>query len=114
MLHGTRIFAKLEYESFSLSTDTVNKWFLTKSNEIIAMKYALNRNGFIEINGGSLKHINSFFETPIRSTNLNIYRSNCSEKLAEYYKVSDIKCKMVAVPCTESSDTVFIPLVHTL
>ena len=79
-----------------------------------AMKYAIDRDGVIEINGTSLQQIQPFFETPIRSVILNIYRSNCSEKSPGYYRVSDIKCKMVAVPYMDSVDTIFVPLIHTL
>lgn len=107
-------YAKMEWKAFSLSNDSANKWFLTKSNEIVAMKYVVVNNESLEINGAALRNKTSFFETPIRSTYLHIYQSDCSESSAKRYKIDDIKCKMVSIPFNEDGEAVFIPLLHTL
>lgn len=55
-----------------------------------------------------------FLEVPIKSTHLKIFKSDNRANAVKKLSVSDIKCKMVAVPLVDSSSNVFIPLYHTL
>lgn len=107
-------YARVEMNEYSLSNDRANKWFLTKSGNIVAMSHAEQKNGSIDIYGSHLKQIGTFFRKPFLSTRLNIYSSNCKESSPQYYKTDDIKCKMVAIPINQSGETAFIPLLHTL
>lgn len=113
--NDTRAYGQIELQDFSLSRDFTNQWFLTKSNEVVAMNIAFkNGNDEIKIKGSCLKQLDEFFITPIRSSVLYIYRSLRSENNVKYYNLTDIKCKMVAIPIDDTNDTVFIPLLHTL
>lgn len=106
------VFSKIEFIDFSLSTLEKDKWFLTLNNEIVEMHEVVHQNDKIVINGRKLQNIYNVFELPIKSSYLNIYKSNCMEKISGAYTVSDIKCKLVAVP--SNNEIVFIPLLHTM
>lgn len=107
-------YAKVQINDYSLSNDRVNKWFLTKSGKIVGMKHARQLENSVEIYGSSLKQIDAFFKKPILSTRLSIYISDGKDCSPEFYNVNDIKCKMVAIPISQSSEFVFVPLLHTL
>lgn len=111
----TRAYKQIELNSFTLSNDFTNQWFLTKSNEIVGMNTAFkNGREEVKIKGSCLRQLNPFFITPIQSNVLHIYRSLRSEHDTKFYNLSDIRCKMVAIPLDSTVDTVFIPLLHTL
>lgn len=107
-------YAKVEFGNYSLCNNAVNKWFLTKSGKIVGMNHAQKRQDSIAIYGKSLKKIDPYFNKPFKSSRLNIYSSDCEEVSPEFYKVEDIKCKMVAIPINPLAESVFIPLIHTL
>lgn len=108
-----RSFSKIQWDNFTLSTDNNNKWFLTTENEIVALECVTEQGGIVEITGSSLKQLNNFFETPIRSNVLNIYQSDGKTNSIRSYNISKVKCKMISIPLNDS-DSVFIPLLHTL
>lgn len=107
-------FAQVELEEFCLKNDFANKWFLTEDNELVEMNYAFKNDDNVSISGRSLKNLNLFFTTPIRSSFLHIYVSSLQFNLPKYYCTSEIKCKMVAIPHGSKGNIVFIPLLHTL
>lgn len=108
-------FAKIDFASYSLCSDTANKWFLTKNNQIVSFDHATQHEGVISVFGNPLKHINEYFVTPIKSCNLNIFQSKCEKAIITAYTTSDIKCKMVGLPVPKrDTKMVFIPLIHTL
>lgn len=107
-------FATVLLPNFLLGSQDKDKWFLTQRNEIVCLKYILNRNGIVLINGASLTNISDFFDKPIRSSYLNIYSSTCKENLPKEYSLNEIKCKLVAVKDRHSSNMIFFPLLHTL
>lgn len=107
-------YACVEFEEFCLKNDGANKWFLTKSNQIVEMKYVFETSGTIQIKGKPVKDQKSFFETPVKSSFLNIYVSSLEKSSEMLCTIKDIKCKMVAVPIPKCKEVVFIPLLHTL
>lgn len=77
------------------------------------MHYAIKQNNETSIYGSCLKNLKSYFESPIRSTYLNIYVSNGERESAHVYSLNDIECKLVSIHESNNS-TVFIPLLHSL
>ena len=111
----TRAYGQIDQKGVSLSSDFPNQWFLTKSNEVVAMNVAFkNDKEEIKIRGSCLRRLKPFFVTPIRSSVLHIHQAVHSESNIKYYDLRDIKCKMVAIPIDDKKNTVFIPLLHTL
>jgi len=112
--NGLGFFSKVEYNGFTLSSDTPNKWFLTKSNEIVAMQYATVEMGVAKIYGCTITERQNIFEIPIQSSFLNIFKSARFNLLEgpSFYSVTNIKCKLVFVE--HNSEAYFFPLLHTL
>ena len=76
------------------------------------MCHATDNDGEIYIHGSSVNKVNLLFETPIKSSYLNIFtttETNTNE--IKLYSVHKIKCKFVAI--IHNSLTIFIPLLHT-
>lgn len=108
------LFYKIEFENFSLAADKYNKWFLTKNNQVVIMKHVILKEGAPYIFGSSVKYLTNIFETPIRSSFLDIFKSKSSESGNNFklYPVSSIKCKLVTVEY--ENEMFFFPLLHTL
>lgn len=97
---------------FSLSVGSKNKWFMTKGKEIVAMVNASKNENIITINGIAIKEKHDFFESPVKSSRINIYASNGKTSEPKSYSLNNIKCKLF---CLEyKSELVFFPLLHTL
>lgn len=107
-------FYKLEFENFILAADKYNKWFLTKNNQVVIMKHVIMKEGTPYIVGSSVKYLTNIFETPIRSSFLNIFKSKSSESDNNFklYLVSSIKAKLVTVEY--ENEMFFFPLLHTV
>lgn len=106
-------FCKVEFKNFVLSADKYNKWFLTKDNTVVAMKYVSLENGAAYIFGNPVESLSNVFETPINSSFLNIYKAiNFNTCILNLYTISKIKCKLVYVEF--NNEMFFFPLLHTL
>lgn len=112
--NGTGHFFKLELKEYSLSSDYQNKWFLTQNNNVVTFHYALlNDEGKTLIYGSPVKDLADVFDVPIKSSYLNIFKSNLVEyKSPNQYLISEIKSKVVAIEY--NGTTVFFPLLHCL
>lgn len=106
-------FVKVSVNSnFSLTNSFKDKWFSTSEKEIVAFKSAFWKNNKeLLIIGTPLNTFSDFFDTPIRSSHLNIFcTKNYSEfKATKLYSVDSVFCKLVAVK-NVNNEMVFIPL----
>lgn len=112
------IYVEVELPKFSLRSDVEkNRWFLSKAFEIVCVKFIIaiskNENTNVFLYGSALKKATNYFEYPVRSSELNIYQSDCDKKAPSYYSLEDIYCKLVKVEY-DSDTSVFIPLYHTI
>lgn len=108
-------YSKLKFDDFSLSTDMPNKWFLTKNNEIVGLKNILCKDKVVSLFGSVLQSKYDYFDTPIKSSVLDIYASKqFADKnfIDAIFHVSNIKCKLVRVELDNTY--VFTPLLHTM
>lgn len=101
-------------QGFEINNVFKNSWFLTKKFEIVQMIDAtVDSDNSILIHGKALANQTDFFELPIRSSFLHIYKAQISgSKIAQTFKVEDILCKFVVISYKLNS-YVFIPLLHT-
>lgn len=90
-----------------------DRWFLTRSNEIVEFKHALKVGDSYKICGFPLISKEIFFEKPIASSHLSIFKSDgkLNSKIS-VYEISFIKSKMITLPI--ESNFVYIPILHTL
>lgn len=88
-----------------------DKWFLTKSDEIVEFKHAYITGDQVFISGTPLKDKRIFFSKPFDSSFINVYESDMSFDADKKFSVNDIKCKMF---CSEfEKKYVFVPLLHS-
>ena len=65
-----QVFRKiLLKDGVTFTTESNNKWFLTKQNKIVAMINATYFETKIYLYGQSPKYATNYFETPIQSSN---------------------------------------------
>lgn len=106
-------YNKIEFRNYCLSIAACDKWFLTYDKQVVGIKNIILKDEKISIYGSCIAEISEYFETPIKSSYLNIFLSNSSEKPPQEYSLKEIKCKLVCIQ--ESFEkNVFIPLIHTL
>lgn len=109
-----RCYSKIDFGDFCLKTDSANKWFLTKKNEIACLENILSAKNTTYLFFRTVTGKKIFFEIPIKSSALNIFAVNYSADNTSdnnLLKVTDIKCKLVRVEY--GTEDVFIPLLHT-
>lgn len=86
-----------------------DSWFLTKSKDIIKFEWT----DMNSIYGFKIKHKESFFENPIDSMRIDIYK--CLDELEtviEAFDFDHIQAKMMRL--SYENQLVFIPLLHSL
>lgn len=92
-----------------------DSWFMTKSKEIIKLKYVVkNKSGF-KLVGMKIAHeqMKPFFTNGITSTKLDIYASSSEcENVLKAYDVESIEAKIMCL--TYADQLVFMPLLHSL
>lgn len=89
-----------------------DKWFLTKDNQVVAMKYATIQNHSYLICGTPMKSKSDFFEEPYFSQRTNIYISDGICLKEKFYNITDIKSKMLCLSYHDQN--VFIPILHSI
>lgn len=107
----------LHFESYVLSTQKENKWFLSDKDHIVELNsISFNNNDSTEIllNGHRIMNHQNVFDEPLKSSFLDIYKcdSNNINKIKAVYGVINVKCKLVSIEY--NSEIFFVPLLHTL
>lgn len=111
-------YFRVDFSSFSLSTDKVNMWFLTTEEEVVYLKniISVDKNKTL-LYGVVVEEKRDFFDLPIGSSVLNIFAADhdfSNENIeGKLFDTAKIKCKLVRLE-RSSSASVFIPMLHTL
>lgn len=105
-------FIKITPNVFLSVKKNGDRWFLTKTGEIVEMKYAIRKNSSYFISGSAIKEKTIFFREPYSSDKTDIYVSNGDKNDMQLYDFKNIKAKMM---CLSYGDQyVFIPILHSL
>lgn len=105
-------FAKICFDGFVLTNKEQNRWFLTKSNEIVQMNYATTHESGLVVYGCKVKHSWPFFAVPFDSTFIKVFSSDGAlHMIPKSYSTRDIECKLFALNYRDGR--VFVPLLHT-
>nr|XP_049462023.1 uncharacterized protein LOC125906577 [Anopheles coluzzii] len=102
---------------FLLQNNNRNGWFLTLDKQIIRYQsFVFDSETEIRIEGFVLPGNIDYFQYPIKSNHLYVFRGNRRDlrKKSSMFKLSDIKCKLAAVTTNDGDEHVFVPLLHTL
>lgn len=96
---------------YVLKTDERNNFVLLENSKVIEIMSFINVDKELRFYGKPILELIDFFEIPFKSSRINIYTSFGKKGIAEYYKVKEIKCKMIRL--FYKTQQVFIPLIHT-
>lgn len=89
-----------------------DRWFLTKTGEIVEMKFATCMNYSYFIVGAPMKNKKNFFTTPYSSNITDIYLCNGAKNRDKIYEFNEIKAKLMCLSYKE--EFVFIPVLHSV
>lgn len=112
---NVKIYSKIQLPTYTLNIwQDNNKWIHTTKGEVVSVTSIIqSAQGQIYLYGFPLVDLKDFFKSPVLSSKLNIYESDCIRGRPGFYQLSDIHCKMVKVDFGRKT-SVFIPLVHTV
>lgn len=109
---------KLVYKEIQINSictlSTVKKadsWFLTFSNDIVMMEYALQMGNEVWIYG-PVKQKKNFFVQPVSSERLHIFETTGEMDTIRSFKYQTVKAKMICL--TSVDNFVCMPLLHTM
>lgn len=109
----------LHLDTYVLSPEAKDKWFLTNENQIIETTEICNDDNFgenvIRVKGNWIENVNDAFEQPMKSSLLNIYKCdsiNVKKATNIELTTANIRCKLVCVKY--ESEFYFIPLLHSV
>lgn len=109
--HSTFKFIKISSDTFLSIKKFGDKWFLTKDNNIVEMKYAYRQEGVYFVHGTPLKVKHDFFIQPFSSRYADIFVSEIEMMAPQNFKIDCIKCKMICL--SYHHQYVFIPILHS-
>lgn len=94
----------LHLETFIISPEEYNKWFLTNDNQVVettAISFdGTFGNNVIWLRGNRIENVNDAFEQPMKSSLLNIYKcdlGSIKKTMSIDFSAADIQCKLVSV-----------------
>lgn len=105
-------FRKFKTENFEISNGMKNKWLLTPQNSIVKYEYFQTIEGEDFIYGSEIKEKFDFYELPIKSSKLNIYKTTKVESPSCFWKYSSRMQKLFCIEW-DSMHMVFFPLIHS-
>lgn len=91
-----------------------DQWFLTRSGDVVKMIFATKVENSYKVYGLTVLSKSDFFSKPIKSSNLNIFKSGIDSLSSEMcmHEINTIAAKMMCLQF--ASEFVFIPILHTL
>lgn len=104
----------LHCQNFILSTKANDKYCLTHNGDIFEVKDILSEGNNITLHGQKIINRDVIFETPIKSSFLDMYKAEKSSDPLNVIDISpaEIKCKLVNI--THNNTLYFLPLLHTI
>lgn len=104
----------IKFPSFVIQNNGKDNWFLTKAREIVYFK-DVEFDGFGHIShlvGQKVIDKTNFYEQPIQSSLLNIYKSKGDLDIQRKWSLNDVESKMFCIKDLDKQH-VFFPIVHT-
>lgn len=101
----------IKFRNYRLDVSQRNNWFLTNNSDIVKFCYATVENGKTFVYGSSIKTKTDLYHYPIKSSYLDIYKSNCVMNNIERWQLNEIKTKLFAISINNDTDErAFFPL----
>lgn len=89
-------------KNFIVNNTLRNCWVMTDEKKILKFLYAVKRNNTVFIFAAEVIGKTDFYENPIKSSNLNVYRTSLTESTAKFWKFESIVSKLF---CIEKKDS---------
>lgn len=109
---GDGTYNEIKFENFSLNVTDRNKWFLTKTNDIVEYHSATFIANELIIYGSNLITKTHVYDTPINSSNLLIFKSSGSLNTPNIWKLPNLKCKMFCLDIENYK--YYFPILHSI
>lgn len=126
-------YGELVLEKFRLNDSERDCWFLTRNNIILKFHHAVRKSdNEIFVLASEVKRKTDFFDYPIKSSNLKIFKTNMVEASPQYWNIEIIESKLFCMNnaslfnsfeedsdededyyASEHNYRVFFPLIHT-
>lgn len=110
-----RNISVIHLQNFILSSKPKDKYFMTNWDDIFELKDIISdKENKIILYGQKMKDKDVIFETPIKSSYLNMYKVEEPYHSTEIIEISpdEIKCKLVCI--SHKNVLYFLPLLHTV
>lgn len=124
--NGYELYSYLELPNLKIFCDRdEDKWVLLNNMSIFEVQHVVVYMGRSLIYGTTLKNVEDFFNLPIKSSHLLIFRTKIIERNSEeLHSIDDIKCKLFKIQREEEfiidekdadkNENVFLPILGTL
>lgn len=89
-----------------------DKWFLTKTGEIVEMRYAMRMENSHFFSGVPIRNKLDFFTKPYSSHKTDIFLSDGKKGEEQMFEYTEIKAKLLCL--SYKNEYVFIPLLHSI
>lgn len=109
----SKLYTTLITKTFKLDYTLKNCWFMTKSHEIVKFLYATEYEGSTAVFGSSIKSKMDFYEKPIHSSYMNIYKAHLNLNDPVIWPYSSIYSKLFCV-FLKRNEFVFFPILHSV
>lgn len=97
-------------KDFTLSTNKANRYFKTINDAVVRLYSVIDSPRGIIVVGKRFTRYENYYEFPMESSELGIFKVSKFEKTFCYYNIEDVKEKCIIIP--DSDDTFLcIPLI---
>jgi len=97
-------------KDFTLSTNKANRYFKTINDAVVRLYSVIDSPRGIIVVGKRFTRYENYYEFPMESSELGIFKVSKFEKTFRYYNIEDVKEKCIIIP--DSDDTFLcIPLI---
>lgn len=106
---------KLEItKNFILLLNEKDQWFMLRNKSIVFFGGTITLDNICYVQGRVVESQSDFYTEPIKSSNLNIYKSNgILSNVRQNFSLSDVYVKLFKIPVSGSDLFVFVPERHT-
>lgn len=102
------VFYEVVTEHFTINNASRNCWVMTEKKEIIKFNHAVKRDTQIQIFGNEvIGNKCDFYDYPVSSSSLNIYKTTFNEDQPKYWNLSSITMKLFCMEKKPSDNLCF-------
>lgn len=109
--HNGNRFTKFETPCFVIDSSQKNRWMLTVNKNIIKFIFMEKHNENYLIWASEIQLKGDFYEYPLQSSKIDIYKTNQIESTPCFWNYEEISKKLFCME--QETEYIFFPLIHT-